>query len=429
MPRPRVALALFAHVLLALSLSACRDSTATTSPAGASGGAATGKPAPKGSFADLANRFEQACDQPGGAGKDEATRLSGPLLEAASRRLSELGVGHEVSRDDRVASLSIQAESGSPLGRLAASLRAAGDTRLVYDVLRFRDRPERPSGYDEQINVLRMPHAVLLRGGDVDEPNLRHEQARAEAWAAYRRGELSPYTARLIENARTRPHYADELHAWTSDLVRELQAVHDLLISPDDAPLTQADLPAVLAARDGGPPLSRPLTEFEARWDRLASAALHGAATSALFAPALKQAQTRAKGKSAAQFSPGARGVTALIEIDPPKGQAAPSFGLLIDMSQSTGVDDTKNPAHLRAQLAASLEAVERHAPHFAAVVELLRRVAATPSGAERRKLLKALAEVITPAPADAPAKSRTQAAYVERFELALQGKLPPAKK
>jgi len=308
---------------------------------------------------------------------------------------------------------------------MSESLRSGGDTRLVYDLAHFRDHPGRPPGYDEQTNVLRMPHAVLLRGGDIDEPNLRHEQARAEAWALYRRGESSPYQARLMEGSH--PHHADELHAYASDLVRELQGVLDVLISPDDAPVTQAELAAVLAAREGGPALARPLTDFEARWDRLVHAALRGAAESALFEPAIRQAQAKAKGKAAAQFSPGPRGATALLEIDPPKGApSGPSLALFVDMAQSTGPEDPKNAALLRTQLAATLAAVERHGPHFAAVVLLLRRVAATPSGSERRALLKALAEVIAPAAADAPAKARTEAAYVQRFDLALTGKPPP---
>lgn len=420
---PRAVRPLLVSALLALSLGACREATSTTTPdqGAATGGAAPdGKPAPKGSYADLAGRFEQACNRPDGAGKGEAESLVAPLLEAASRRLTEVSVNHEISKDDRTAVLSINAESGSPLGRLSESLRSTGDTRLVYDIGRFRDHPARPTGYDVQTNVLRMPHAVLLRGGDPDEPSLRHEQARAEAWAPYRRGETSPYTASLEGDGGS--HRLDELHAWASDLVRELQGVHDMLISPDDAPLTQADLKAVLAARESKRSLDRPLTEFEARWDRLANAAVQGAAESALIDPALRQAQAKAKGKAAAQFSPGPRGVTARIELDPPKG-GGPALALSIDMAQSAGPEDPKNPALLKTQLATTLKAVERHGPHFAAVVDVLRRVAATPSGAERRKLLKALAEIIAPAAEDAPAKARTQAAYVQRFDDALAGK------
>jgi len=420
-------------VLWVLSLGACEKS-ATTAPddqasTGTSGGAGApaGKPAEKGSYADLAGRFEQAAAQPGGAGKPELDGLTPQLLDAASKRLAELAIVHDVERGDKVAALWISAESGSPLGRLSESLRSGGDTRMVYDLGWMRDHPGRPGGYDPQANVLRLEHAVIQRGGDPDEPRLRHEQARAEVWGLYRRGEPSPYHLRLLAGSGADEVVrGDEVHARARDLVRELQGVQDLLISPDDAPVTQADLAAVLAAQTGGPPPTRPLTELELRFDRLAAAAVRGAADTAKLEPQLKQAQTRAKAKGAAQLSAGSRGASALLQLDPVKGDpSAIAHALIVDLAESTGPEDAKNLALLKTHVTDSAKAIERHAAHFAAVVELLKRIAATPSGSERRALFKALAAVIEPVAEDAPAKTRTQAAYVKRFDEALKGPAP----
>ncbi|MCY1054599.1 hypothetical protein [Nannocystis sp. SCPEA4] len=417
-------------VLWLLSLGACEKST-TTAPDGATGngpttsdGTPTGKPVEKGSYADLAGRFERAAAQPGGAGKPELDGLTPQLVDAASKRLSELAIVHDVERGDKVAALWISAESGSPLGRLSESLRAGGDTRTVYDLGWMRDNPGRPAGYDPRANVLRLEHAVIQRGGDPDEPRLRHEQGRAEVWGLLRRGQPSPYHFRLLAGSGDdEVVHGDEVHARARDLVRELQGVQDLLISPDDAPVTQADLAAVLAAQKGGPALARPLTELELRFDRLAAAAVRGAADTAKLAPQLKQAQTRARAKNAAQLSAGPRGATALLQLDPVKGDpSAIAHALQIDLAESTGPEDPKNPALLKAQLTSSGKTIERHAAHFAAVVELLERITATPSGSERRTLFKALESVIEPVAEDAPAKAQAQAAYVKRFDEALKG-------
>jgi hypothetical protein len=422
MLRPPALPVLLSSVLLIMSLGACRkQGDATAGPDGAGASAPTGKPAPRGSYADLVGRFERAAAQPDDAGKAELVALTPSLLDAASKRLSELSIVHDVERGDSVAALWIRAESGSPLGRLAEQLRAAGDTRMVYDLGQHRDG--RPAGYDPQANVLRLEHAVIQRGGDPDEPRLRHEQARAEVWGLYRRGQPSPYHFRLVTGSGPDGSVrGDEVWAHSRDLARELQGVLDLLISPDDAPITDADLAAVLAAREGGPAPARPLSELELRWDRLANAALRGAADTAHLAPQLQQAQAKAKAKAPAELSPGARGASALLQLDPVKGDPdGAGHALIVDLAESAGPDDPKNLAHLRAQLAASAKAVERHAAHFEAVVALLRRIAGTPSGRERRALFRALAAVIEPVGDDAPAKARTSAAYLKRFDEALQ--------
>ena len=414
--------------LLALSLGACDKSTTSTPDAGGGAGpssaAPAGKPAKKGSYADLAGQFEQAAAQPGGAGKPELDRLTPPLLDAASKRLGELAIVHEVERGDKVAALWISAESGSPLGRLSEQLRAGGDTRMVYDLGYFRDHPGQPGGYDAPANVLRLEHAVIQRGGDPDEPRLRHEQARAEVWGLLRRGEPSAYHFRLLAGSGVDEVVrGDEVHARARDLVRELQGVQDLLISPDDAPVTQADLAAVLAASEGGPALARPLTELELRFGRLAAAAARGAADTARLQPQLKQAQTKAKGKNAAQAQTGPRGAALLLQLDPVKGDpSGVAHALIVDLAESTGPEDPKNAALLRTRLGDISKAVDRHAAHFAAVVELLRRISGTPSGSERRALFKALAAVIEPIAEDAPARTKSQAAYVKRFDEALAG-------
>lgn len=407
-----------------MSFGACRTEGETGAPGGAqaTGGEGAREPAKAGSYADLAGRFEQASAQANGAGKEKAARLAGPLLAAASQRLRELSILHEVVDDTKDLELRISADRTSALGRLAEGLRERGDTRLVYDVAFLRDHPERRVGYDEQTNVLRMTHAVLLRGGDVDEPTLRHEQARAEAWEGYRRGEASPYHARLVAGgAGDRPDYVDELHAGARDLERALQAMHDRLTNPDDAPLTQAEFAAVLAAQEKGAPLGRPLTDVEASWDRLVAAGLRAAGLAGRLDPALRKAQAQLKGKGGPQFSAGPRGATATIEVD---GDA-----LLVELAQSAGPDDPKNMAMLRTQLQGAVRAVERHGTHVTVVVMLLRRIAATPAGAERRKMLQALATVIAPAAADAPVKAHTQGGYVETFERALAGGGAPAAK
>ncbi|MDC0716372.1 hypothetical protein [Nannocystis bainbridge] len=425
------ALARLVPVLWTLSLGACEKSATNTPEAGAGSGpssaAPAGKPAPKGSYADLAGQFEQAAAQPGGAGKPDLERLTVPLLDAASKRLSELSIVHEVERGDGKAALWISAESGSPLGRLAEQLRSAGDTRTAYDLAWFRDHPGRPAGYDAPANVLRLEHAVIQRGGDPDEPRLRHEQARAEVWGRLRRGEPSPYHFRLLAGSGADEVVrGDEVHARARDLTRELQGVQDLLISPDDAPVTQADLAAVLAASEAGPAIARPLTELELRFGRLAAAAVRGADETARLQPQIKQAQAKAKGKSAAQASAGPRGASLLLALDPVKGDASGvAHALIVDLAESTGPEDPKNTALLRTHLTDIGKAVDRHAAHFAALVELLRRIAGTPSGSERRALVKALAGVIEPVGDDAPAKAKAQAAYVKRFDEALAGPAP----
>ncbi|PCC68434.1 hypothetical protein SAMN02745121_04996 [Nannocystis exedens] len=414
-----------------LSLGACEKS-ATTAPEAAGGtgpssAAPTGKPAPKGSYAALAGEFEEAAARPAGAGKPELERLTGPLLDAASRRLSELSIVHEVERGDKVAALWISAESGSPLGRLSEQLRSGGDTRMVYDLGYFRDHPGRPAGYDAAANVLRIEHAVIQRGGDPDEPRLRHEQARAEVWGLLRRGEPSPYHFRLLAGSGADEVVrGDEVHALARDLVRELQGVQDLLISPDDAPVTQADLAAALATSEGTPAPRPPSTELEIRFARLSAAAVRGAGDTAKLQPQLKQAQSKARGKNAAQASQAPRGASLLLQLDPVKGDpSGVAHALIVDLAESTGPEDPKNAALLRTRLTDITKAVDRHAAHFAAMVELLRRIAGTPSGSERRALFKALAAVIEPVAEDAPAKAKAQAAYVKRFDEALVGPAP----
>ncbi|WAS96758.1 hypothetical protein [Nannocystis punicea] len=420
-----------ASALWALSLGAC-DKSAATAPesgggAGPSSAAPAGKPAPKGSYADLAGQFEQAAAQPGGAGKPELDKLTPPLLDAASKRLGELSIVHDVERGDKVAALWIKAESGSPLGRLSEQLRAAGDTRTVYDLAYFRDHPGRPAGYDAPANVLRLEHAVIQRGGDPDEPRLRHEQTRAEVWGLLRRGEPSPYHFRLLAGSGVDEVVrGDEVHARARDLVRELQGVQDLLISPDDAPVTEADLAAVLAASEGAEQPGRPLTELELRFGRLAGAAVRGAADTARLQPQLKQAQSKARGKKPAQASAAPRGASLLLELEPVKDDPSGiAHALIVDLAESTGPEDPKNAALLRTHLTDIGKAVDRHAAHFAAIVELLRRISGTPSGSERRALFKALAAVIEPVADDAPAKAKAQAAYVKRFDEALAGPAP----
>lgn len=408
-----------------MSLQACRKDTETDAPGGApaAGGEAAREPAKPGSFADLAGRFAQATAQANDAGKEEAARLAGPLLDAASKRLRELAIEHEVVRSDRELELRIKSDRTSALGRLAELLRERGDTRLVYDVAFLRDHADRRVGYDEQTNVLRIDHAVLLRGGDVDEPALRHEQARAEMWERFRRGEASPYHVRVVgDGAGYRPRYVDELHANARDLERELQGMYDRLTNPDDAPLTQAEFSAVLAAQEKKAPLGRPLTDVEASWDRLVAAGLRATELAELLAPALAQAQKQAKGKGAAQFSAGPHGATANLQVEVKRGAGSESLGLFVELAESAGPDDPKNAAMLRTQLQGAVEAAGRYAEHAAAIVELLRRIAATPAGAERRVMLKALGTVIAPAPVDAPAKARARAAYVQTFDKALPG-------
>lgn len=424
MPGRRAVLLACLTGLSILSFGACEKEGATESPEGArsAGPEAARAPAKPGSYADLAGRFERASAQPGG--KEEAAQLAGPLLDAASKRLGELSIQHEVVRSDRDLELRISADRTSALGRLAEGLRERGDTRLVYDVAFLRDHPERRVGFDEQTNVLRMTHAVLLRGGDVDEPTLRHEQARAEAWEKYRRGEMSPYHARVVtDGAGYRPQYVDELHAGARDLERELQGIYDRLTNPDDAPLTQAEFPAVLAAQEKGAPLGRPLTDVEASWERLVAAGLRAQALAELLDPALRAAQKQLKGKGGPQYSAGPRGATASIQLEGP-----PSLALFVELAESAGPEDPKNAALLKTQLQGAVQAVERHGAHFAAIVELLRRIAATPSGAERRAMLKALGPVIVPAAADAPAKARAKEAYIKAFEAGLPGGAPAGK-
>lgn len=423
MHRPRAVLFAGVVVLSGTCFGACRKDgeTRQADKAPTSADEAARAPAEPGSFADLAGRFEQAAAQPQAAGKDEAARLSRPLLASASKRLRELAIEHEVVDTASDLELRIKADRTSALGRLAEGLRERGDTRLIYDVAFLRDHPERRVGYDEHTNVVRMTHAVILRGGDVEEPTLRHEQARAEAWEGYRRGEPSPYAIR-VDAGGSRPQYVDELHAGERDLERALQGIHDRLTNPDDAPLTQAEFAAVLAAQEKGSSLARPLSEVEASWDRLVAAALGAEKLAELLDPSLREAQAKAKAKDAAQFSAGPRGATATLQVEVKRGPRTESVTLNVELGASAGPEDPKNPAHLKAQLQAAAQAAERHGAHFAAIVELLRRVAATPAGAERRALLKALDRVISPAAADAPAKARAKAAYIDAFEAALPG-------
>jgi hypothetical protein len=426
MPRPRAALLVLASALSVMSAGACRKDGESDAPGGSSSssgaGAAAAEPAKPGSYADLAQRFAQATAQPNGA--EEAKALAGPLLDAASKRLRELSIEHEVVKTERELELRIKSDRTSALGRLAEGLRERGDTRLVYDVAFLRDHADRRVGYDEQTNLLRMTHAVILRGGDVEEPTLRHEQARAEAWEGYRRGEPSPYHAKLVDGtAGYRPHYVDELHANARDMGRELQGMYDRLLNPDDAPLTQGEFSAVLAAQEKGAPLERPLTDVEASWDRLVAAGLRAERLAVLLDPALRQAEKQLKGKGGPQFAAGPRGATATVQVEVKHGDAAPeSVALFFELTQSAGPEDPKNAAMLREQVKGAVQAAERHGAHAAAIVEILRRIAATSAGAERRVMLKALGTVITPAAADAPAKARAKAAYIEAFEAALPG-------
>lgn len=351
-----------------------------------------------------------------GAGPEQAAPLIEPTMAAAVRHFEALKIEHEVRREGEVAEIRVLPGSGSALGRLAAALQRDGETRLVYDLGQYAQRRRPPQGYDEQTNVLRLPHAAVLVE-DIDEPTLLHERARAEIWATLRRGEGSPYYGTLVEATHewTR-HPLDSLHADASDLSGAIRRANDVAATVAESDLILADLTAVLAERRAGAPPARALNALEAQWDRMVTAALVGAVDAARIAGALAAAKANLTNATPIKYEAAPRGVRGMLQIAGAAGH--PGYALFLDLPKSNGRDDAGNAMQFRGQLLLGLGAAERHREHFNAMLVLLERIAAAPSG-QRRMMLRALVVVAEPVSLGGVGPKAAEG-YRRRFEKAM---------
>lgn len=409
-------------LLLVAALLACRpDETAvpmtTRKQAGERTPAAAPEPAPARAptLAELLPALLSAGRLDGG-GPEQAAPLIDPTMEAAVRHFDEHKIGHEVRRSGELAELRVLPGSSSALGRLAAVLQRDGETQLVYDLGQYAQRRRPPAGYDEQTNVLRLPHAAVLVE-DIDEPTLLHERARAEIWATLRRGEVSPYYGTLVEATHewTR-HPLDSLHADAADLARAIRKANDVAAAAPDEEVTLADLAAVIRERRAGAPPARALNALEAQWDRAVTAALVGSVDATRIAGALAAARADLTNATPIKYEAAPRGVRGMLPIAGSAGH--PGYALFLDLPKSGGREDPGNALQFRGQLLLGLGAAERHREHFNAMLVLFERIAAAPTG-QRRMMLRALIVVAEPVSLGGVGPKATEG-YRRRFEKAM---------
>jgi hypothetical protein len=362
---------------------------------------APARPAP---FAEVLMRMP-ANDRP-----DDA--LAAALIDAASPHLHDLGVVHEVRRVGGGAQLRVVPDSGSAFGRLATAMQRDAQAQVVYD-------PRAPAGWDAADNLLRLPYAAVLTG-DVNEPSLLHERARAEVGGKLRRGEASPYYGVLVESNYTFTRFPlDALYADAEALAWAIRTTGNLAAAAADDAVLAADFAAVVAARKAVAPMARPLTEVEAAWNRVVLAALGGLEDADRIAAALREAKDLLRGAPAITYEPAAPGVRATLQIPRLPGQPNhPGYVLFLELARSGGKDDPRNPTLFRGQLLTAIGAVDRHREHFAAVLTLIDRIAAA-APKDRRAQLRALGSVAMPVSVGGTGP-KAAAGYHRRFDQSL---------